>query len=180
MRFFIIFSFISTILFASNINDSLLKVHATLVPKIPLMDYKFQKKCSKHNIKIVLLYDKINYKDALSLKSKIDIKYNNGIKAYNVAVSLVEYKNLNEDTVNIYYLLPTTKTQHIKEVVKIAKKNNSLTFSYLKDYLKYDIMFSINIGSKIKPVINLDAIRRCGVTFRPILLKISKIYQKGV
>ncbi len=37
-------------------------------------------------------------------------------------------------------------------------------------------MLSLNISKKIKPIVNLNAIRASNITFRPVLLDISKIY----
>ena len=36
-------------LFAHSINESLLNIHATVVPKLPLMDYQFKEKLDDDN-----------------------------------------------------------------------------------------------------------------------------------
>ena len=139
------------------------------------MDYKFKQKLYNNSIVIALLYDQRSYKSAVSLKNKIETKYKNGIKEYNIKIKLLSYNKIADTKANIYYLFPTD-TKSIKQVVKIANSNHALTFSYLNDDLKYGIMLSLKVGNKIKPIINLSAAKSNEVTFRPVLLDISKIY----
>jgi len=140
------------------------------------MDYKFEQKIENNSIKIAILYEKSEYKNALLLKNKIDNKYKNGIKNYNVKATISLYSETNIKKANIYYLFPTTN-ENIKKIVTLASKHKALTFSYFKEDLQYGVMISLNIGNKIKPIINLDAIKLHNITFRPLLLKISKIYK---
>ncbi len=175
MKYLLLLSILITSTFALSINESLLKVHAVLVPKIYLMDYGFKEKLQNNSIIISLLYDASSYKSAVSLKNKIDGKYRDGIKGHSVKVKLTAYNSLANTQANIYYLFPTDR-QNIKEVIKKANSNHALTFSYLNDDLKYGIMLSLKVGKRVKPIINLDAIKLHNITFRPVLLKISKIY----
>lgn len=179
MKFFIFLFIFTTTIFATQINDSLLKVHAVLVPKIALMDYKFKQKIDNNSIVIALMYERVNYKNALSLKEKIDTKYKNGIKDYIIKTKLILYSNISKTKANVYYLFPTD-TKQIKKVITRADSNQALTFSYLNDDLKYGVMFSLIVGSKIKPLINLNAIKFGNITLRPILLDISTIYTNDI
>lgn len=166
---------LSTSIFAFSINESLLKVHATLVPKISLMDYKFNEKLKNNTITIAIMYNESEYKDAKFLKDKIDIRYQDGIQSYKVKSKLVVYENVKKAQANVYYLFPTSE-HNIKETVQQAQENSALTFSYLRDDLKYGVMISLNIGNKIKPVLNLEAIKMYNIALRPVLLDISSIY----
>ncbi len=175
MKIFILFLIFTIPIFATTLNNSLLKIHATLVPKIYMMDHAYKEKIDDNSIIIALLYNKVNYKDALSLKEKIDIKYVNGIKSYKIKVALISYSKINNFKANIYYLFPTN-ISNIKKVVKKANANRALTFSYLKNDLKYGVMISLNIENRVKPILNLDAIKLHNISFRPVLLNISTIY----
>jgi len=175
MKYIIILSFLVNSLFSFTINESILKIHATLVPKISLMDYNYKKKCTNNSITINIVYEKINYLSALSLKEMIDKKYKNGINSYTIKTNLITYKKLNAKAANIYYLFPSSK-RNIKKAIEIAHKHEGLTFSYLKDTLKYGVMMSLNIGIHVKPVLNLKAVKKSNITFRPVLLDISTIY----
>jgi len=164
--------------FALTINDSLLKIHATLLPKIYLMDYKYSNKFIDNSIVIAIAYNKREYKNALSLKNKIDTKYHHNIKNHNIKTKIVLYKNIKRTKANIYYLLPAKK-RDILNTIETARKNDALTFSYLKDDLKYGVMLSVVIGEKVQPIINIDAIKMEHINLRPILLKISTIYKQS-
>jgi hypothetical protein len=166
---------LSTSIFALHINESLLKVHATLVPKISLMDYKFSEKLKNNTITIAIMYNKSEYKDAKFLKDKIDTRYQNGIQSYKVKSKLVLYSNVKQAQANVYYLFPTSE-HNIIRTIEQAQENSALTFSYLQDDLKYGVMISLNIGNKIKPVLNLEAIKMYNIALRPVLLDISSIY----
>ncbi len=175
MKYFILLFIFTTTIFALPINDSLLKVHAILIPKISLMDFKVKQKIENNSIVIALMYNKVNYKNALSLKNKIDTKYRDGIQNYTIKTKLVLYSKISNENANIYYLLPTT-TKNIKKVIMKANSNQALTFSYLNNDLKHGVMLSLIVGSKVKPLINLEAIRLHNISLRPVLLDISEIY----
>lgn len=175
MKTLILFLTLATSLFALSINDSLLKVHSTLVPKIYLMDYKFKDKLKNNAISIAIMYKQNEYQDAKRLKGMIDSKYENGIKSYAVEAKLVNYKNINTAEANIYYLFPS-KSKNIKAVVNKAATNDALTFSYNRDDLKHGVMISLNVSKKIKPLLNLKAIKTYKIALRPVLIDISSIY----
>lgn len=175
MRFlFIIFILYSSI-FAHSINESLLNIHATIVPKLPLMDYNFKQKLDKNSISILIYYDNIDYNHAKKLKEKIDLKYANGLKSHPVETKLILYSQNDSLQANIYYLFPSNQ-EDIKKTLKNARANNAMTFSYSADALSYGCMISLDIGAKVKPIINLDAIKSNNISIRPVLIDISNIY----
>ena len=179
MKTIILLLFFSASIFGASINESLLKVHATLIPKISIMDYKFKEKIKEGTLKIAIVYKNANYKDASSLKHKIDTRYKNGIKAYKVETKIVAYNNIKKANANIYYLFPSNE-KDIKNSIKQADKNSALTFSYLKDDLRYGVMMSLNVSKKIEPILNLDAIKLHNISLRPVLIDISTIYIQNV
>jgi len=175
MKILLILLIIVGHLFSTTINESLLKVHATLIPKISLMDYKFQEKIQNNTIVIAIMYKDSEYKNAKSLKNKIDSRYKDGIKSYKIEANLVSYRDVKKATANIYYIFPTQESD-IKKTIDQANINGALTFSYLKDDLKHGVMISLNVSKKIKPILNLDAIKIHKIAFRPVLIDISTIY----
>lgn len=175
MKTIILLLFFTSSIFGTSINESLLQVHATLIPKISIMDYKFKEKIKNDTLRIAIVYKNGNYKDASSLKNKIDTRYKNGIKFYKVEAEIIAYKNIKKMDANIYYLFPSNE-KDIKNSIKQADKNSALTFSYLKDDLRHGVMMSLNISKKIKPILNLDAIRLHNISIRPVLIDISTIY----
>ena len=179
MKIILLFIALVSSIFGLSINESMLKVHSVLVPKILLMDYNIQDKVKNNTIRIAIAYTRSEYKYASSLKNKIDARYKNGIKTYKVVTELVKYKNINSVKANIYYLFPSN-IKNIRNTIKQAHKNNALTFSYLKNDLKHGIMISLDIGKKIKTVLNLDAVKKHGMSLRPILIEISNIYRADI
>ena len=172
--FFLILSLV-TASFALNINDSLLKIHATLVPKVYLMDYNFKKKLHNKTMVIAILYENNTYKSAKSFKEKIVARYPDGINAYKIVAKLVPYSQVSSSEANIFYMLPTS-TKMIRQSVKHAQQESALTFAYDKKDLNYGVMISLNVAKKIKPILNLEAIKINNIEMRPILIKISLIF----
>lgn len=166
-------------LFGGNINESLLKVHATLVPKIYLMDYNFKKKLIDNAIKIAIIYKKNDYQSAKELQILMKTRYKKGIKSYKVTPVLVRYADIGSTEANIYYLFPSSKKE-IQKVVKKASQNGALTFSYERDDLHYGVMISLNITKKIRPLLNLNAIQLHNISLRPVLLDISSIFKNDL
>lgn len=178
MKYFILLLLFTTSIFGITIKDSLLKIHATLVPKLYLMDHAYKEKTNNDSIVIAIMHNKNDYKNALSLKEKIEAKYRAGLKSYTINTKLVQYSQIEQNNANIYYLFPTNNS-NIKSVISKADQNNALTFSYLNSDLKHGVMISLNIGHKVKPILNLEAIKLHNISFRSVLLDISHIYTKS-
>lgn len=164
--------------FSLSINESLLKIHAVLVPKIYLMDYNFKEKLKDNSITIAILYDSSSYRSAVLLKDKIETKYHQKIESYKIKTVLLPYSKATKSYANLYYLFPTT-TENIKTVISQAQQLKALTFSYSKSDLKDGIMLSLEVGKKVRPIINLRAVKSNDITLRPVLLKISNMYTES-
>ncbi|NPA65296.1 MAG: DUF4154 domain-containing protein [Epsilonproteobacteria bacterium] len=175
MRILFLLFFIVTFGFAVSINDSLLKIHAILLPKIYLMDNNYQEKITNNTIKITILYDANDYRNALTLEERIQKRYHNKIKGYMIKTVLLPYEQVASSNANIYYLFPTN-IKNIKQTVKRAKQIKALTFAYLNHDLKNGIVLSLEISQKVKPIINLSAAKATDISFKSVLLKISDIY----
>jgi hypothetical protein len=72
--------------------------------------------------------------------------------------------------------MPATK-EKMKKVLLLAQKNKILTFSYSKDDLAHGSILALNIGKKVKPIINLKALKESNISIRDVLLKISTVYK---
>jgi len=174
LQFILLLSLLPT-LSGNSINESLLKIHATLIPKIYLMDYKFEDKLKNNTISIAIIYHDNNYKEAQVLKNRIETRYKEGLKSYHVSAQLITYDDLTTASANVFYLLPSTK-EDINRAVKQANHYQALTFSYLSEDLKYGVMISLNVEKNVKPILNLEAIKLHKISLRPVLIDISNIY----
>ncbi len=179
MRAFFVFMFFAVSLFGGNINEALLKVQATLLPKIYLMDYDFQRKLVGNTITIAIVYKKSDYQNAKKLQTFIKDRYKSGLNSYQIKTTLVNYKDIESAKANIYYLFPNKK-EKIRQAVQQAARNHALTFSYRKEDLKHGVMISLSIGKKIKPILNLEAVRMYHISLRPVLINISHIYRNDM
>ncbi len=179
MKYIIIFFLIFNFLHGATINNSVLNIHATLVPKLSLMDYQLEQKLDNNAIYIAIYYSNLNYKSAKFLKTRINLKYKNGLKKFKVKTKLIPYSDKKTILANIYYLFPTSDS-NVKNILKNAIAVGALTFSYSKNMLSLGSMISIDIGAKVKPIINLDAIKTNEISLRPVLLNISEIYKQEI
>lgn len=139
------------------------------------MDYNAQEKCNNNSILIALLYNEEQAKYAASLKDQILHRYSEGIRNCTIKVELVPYSSDLNINAHIYYLFPATQAK-IKKALIYASLNHALSFSYLQEDLALGAMISVKIGAKVKPLLNLEAIKSNNFTFRPVLLEISEIF----
>lgn len=163
-------------LFSFSIDESILKIHATFVPKISLMNYNLPEHSIGNSVVIAIFYESGNYRDALFLKKLIDTKYNHGIGSYKIKTELVIYSEKLDVKANVYYFFPTDSL-NIRRAIKSANLNQALTFSYSKKDLKEGVMLSVLVGIKVRPILNLKVIKSSNITFWPVLLNISEIYK---
>ncbi len=166
-------------LFSETINNSLLDIHATIMPKVLLLEHGIEKKIKDRKIHITIAYEDNNYKDMKFLKTSIKSKYPKGISGYKIDIDLINYNNFKKckQNTNILYIFPSSE-KNIKTLIKEYKKCHAITFASVKKYLKLDAMISIDVGKKVKPIVNLNAVKTSGISFKPVLLSISKVYQE--
>lgn len=160
---------------AFTISEPLLKMHATIVPKIYLMDYNCNQKSINKTITIAIVYEQSEYKSANLLQELILRKYKDGIKSYKVKTKLVKYDKVKHTNANLFYLFPSSKMK-ISTVVNKAQDEHALTFAYSKEDLKYGVMISLDVSKNVKPLLNLQAMKQNNISIRPVLIDISTIY----
>lgn len=175
LRYFFVIFLLHSIAFSSVINESLLKIHATLLPKLSFMDNEFMQKVHNNEISILIYHNKNDYNAALSLKREIEKKYKNGIKNYSIGCNLSEYGHNKAPSATILYLFPSTQ-EKMQAITSYARQHKQLTFAYSKDDLAYGVLFSLSIGAEVKPVVNLDVMKESNISLRPTLLKIAQRY----
>ena len=161
---------------AVNLSDDLLRIHANLLPKTVLMDYKFEQKLSGKTIRIVLLCRTNNLFYARQLRKYLNEKYKNGISGMPVDIQIFDYNNAEAFLfpATLYYFLPTSPQQMSETLLQIPHER--LIFVYDPRDLKYGAHIGIHIGRQIKPIINVDALKADGITLRPAIVKISELY----
>ena len=158
------------------VNDALLRIHATLLPKIVLMDYQFEQKLVDNSIVIRIICDKKDQLYAERLREYILKKHKNGIKDYPVKVEISSYnENLaSGPAATIFYLMPSSSRLTRKALKSIP--DHRLIFSCDPSALRFGAVISVKVLNNIKPIINIDALKEKNITLRPVIMKISKIY----
>lgn len=179
MKIFISILLLSSCLFSKTLNNSLINIHATIMPKVLLLEHGIEKKIKDNHINITIAYEDNNYKDMKFLKRSIESKYPNGISGYKIKIDLINYKTFKKcnPNTNILYIFPSSNN-NIRKMINEYKKCNAITFASDKKYLKLNAMISIDVGKDVKPIVNLNAVKNSGISFRPVLLSISKVYQE--
>lgn len=167
----------STHLNADHLKDDLLRIHATLIPKILMMDYDFKDRLVDNEISIAVVYENHPQKnDAVIIKRYFEAKYPDGFQNHKINIEFIAYDVIRSAKKHtLYYLLPSSEKQ-IKNVLAISQKQKAISFSYRGEDLKYGVMLSVKISNKVKPIINVDALKQTNVTLRPVLLKVADIF----
>lgn len=180
MRYIILLLIIYNLLHSKTINNSLLEIHATIMPKVLLLQHNIQQNVTNNQINIIIAYEDNNYKDMKFLKRAVEIKYPDGLSGYNIVIKSINYKELKEcdRSTNILYIFPSSKN-NIDNIIDLYKKCHTITFASQKEYLDHNAMISIDVGKKVKPIVNLNAVKASGISFKPVLLSISKVYKNN-
>ena len=154
-----------------------MQIHANLIPKIMMMDYDFSNRLVDDAISIAIVYENIQQKnDALELQRYMKVKYPDGISGHAIHLDFIAYKNVDLSLKHsFYYLLPSSE-KNIKQALKVSNRQKALSFAYNSNDLQYGVMLSVKITNKVKPMINVDALKKTEITVRPILLKVAEIY----
>ena len=156
--------------------DALLKIHATLLPKTVLMDYQFEQKLIDNAIVVGVFCEKRGRFSAERLAKYILLKYKNGIKDYPVKVKIFYYDNLPVSAMaaTIYYFMPAS-ANCISTTLELLQ-DERLIFSSDPADLRLGTIISIMVKQRVKPIINIDALRKRNISLRPVIMKISKMY----
>ncbi len=148
------------------------------MPKVIMLEKDIEKKIKNKTIHIAIAYEQSNYKDMKYLIQEILREHPDGISGYNIRISLIKYSEFKESdsNTNMLYMFPSSK-DNLEKLTKAYYSSKAITFASNKEYLKYNAMISIDVGKKVKPIVNLVAIKNSGIKFKPVLLSISKVFK---
>ncbi|MCW9026053.1 MAG: YfiR family protein [Thiovulaceae bacterium] len=179
MKIFIGIFLIFNFLYSKTLDNSLLDIHATIMPKVLLLEHDIEKKIVDNKIHITIAYEKNSYKDMKFLKKSIETKYPKGISGYKIEIDFINYDSFQEckKHTNILYIFPSSQ-DNINNLITKYNECHAITFASQKEYLKNNAMISIDVGKKVKPIVNLKAVKASGISFKPVLLSISKVFKK--
>lgn len=151
-----IFVFLS----AGSVTNEILLIEAKLYPKIL---YLIDDNEKKGKINVAIVVDNNTKKIGLKLKKLIKDK--------NLKIKITDKIDLNYDT----YIFTFKNVNW--EKINILLENKKILFTIYPNYVE-NAMFSIFIGPKIYPYVNPKLLSYSKIKFNPIILKVSKIYEK--
>lgn len=169
---FLYFLFIN-LAYGYNYNEVLLKAHASIFPKIMLLDKKIENKLVDGVVIYTIVYEKNDYNTALEINKFIDANYNGHFNGYAYKINLVEYSDLSSSTqASVIYALNSDK--HIKKVANIAKEKGIIAFSYDVNNLKEGLLFSLVLEKSTVLYMNKENLYVQKIDFVDSLLRMVK------
>ena len=163
-----------SVLNASSYDEDILGIFSKVLPRFVLMSSL--KTDIKKEIDICILSDEIDKFVALSLISKINANYPNGIKRYKVNIKSHTFEELDTCKVSQLIFMFDSNKKNINNTVKFSNKHQILSMSYNEALLSDGVATSLFIGRKVVPYINMKAISDNKIILDNILLRVSKIY----
>ncbi|QSZ41598.1 DUF4154 domain-containing protein [Sulfurimonas aquatica] len=161
---------------ASYYDEDILDIYAKILPRFVLMTK--QENIEQKKITICLVHEKLDRTNAKAFVKKVNNIYPDGIKKYPIEFNYTFYSHIQGcENTNLIFLF-STRGENLEEVVEFAKKKKILTASYDEEMIKYAADFSLFLGRKIVPYINMDSIMEKEIKLNNVLLQISKIYSK--
>lgn len=169
-----IFIIFNPTLNAVTYDNDVLNIFSKVLPRFILMSSK--KADIKKEIEICILHDNVDEKIALSLISKTNDYYPNGIKDYQLKFIQTNYSETNKCVNSSLMFLFNSNNENIKQALKFSHKYKELTISYDSKLLENGTDISMFLGRKIIPFININSIKEKNIELNNTLLRISKIY----
>ncbi len=171
----------ATVTCAAGLNDDLLRIHANIVPKTVLMDYDFRDKLVDGHITVTVLCMRNDLYYARNLKKYIERKYAAGLEDMGVRVNIKTYRDFSgkpQPRSTIFYLLPAPAPT-VRAALRHLEHSHVIIFSYDPNELRNGAHISLLIGYRVKPVLNLSALKNSDITLRPAIIRISELYTSG-
>ena len=174
IRFFILFIVALLPLYGSKYNNTLLQMHARVLPSIVLMDRQIEEKVPNRVLKIAIIHKEEDIFDAQNF-AKILLELDSSkIANFSVEPILLPIGSaLPKDLIAIY-MFPNSQ---IKTLAKDATKRKIVSFSYQIEGVEEGALASLIVGKQAVPYINLETVIKSEIIFNPALLTISKRFE---
>lgn len=177
IRILLSLSIISNLALLNAYDSDILNIYSKMLPRFVLMSNKREK--VDEEIKICILYDKIDERDALSLIKKINTNYPNGIKDAKIKLQMGDYNSLDICKNSQSAFLFNSNEQNIKNAISFLNQQKVLSIAYDAQALENGAQISLFIGRKVQPYINIKEVLDNNIVLDNILLRVSKIYKES-
>ena len=165
-------------LHAMTYHEDVLYIFSKMMPRFVLMSS--QKEKIKTDIEICILHDEMDKLSAVALHEALQKNYPNGLLNYKINSTVSNFSDLDSCKNAQLIFLFNTQDENIQNVLKLASKNQSITLSYDSKLLESGVDMSLFLGRKITPYINNESLKNKKIELNNILLRIAKIFTKGV
>lgn len=155
--------------------DELTTLKATLYTKILFLDYDVKKKLIDDKVVFVVVYDTPQAKK--KARSFAEAASHRRVMGHEVVVESVDVgsKSIPEATAYVLFL----SDRHLPKAVDRLIAKRRLIFVNSPEYLKYG-MITLDVGTRVVPVINPLFIKRAGIELRPIIFKVAKVWHDQI
>lgn len=154
-------------------------MNAKVFEKILLLDADLSEKAARDGgVSVVVLYNETELLEAQRLQRFLETTAKADGFPHPLTVKLVRYAEFAKTEAHAYFLLDSRNIETVREVAAFGVAQGIVTFSYNYSYLEYGVMLSLKIDQKVYPLLNPEAIRKSGVNFKPILIRIAKQYNR--
>jgi len=171
----LLFLFMSLNLMADIVDPLLLKIHASVFPKIMLLDKDIKNKLNDDKVVLSIVYTSDHKQHALELKRMVDFEYNNRLDSYGFEVRIIDKNQFYSDSESTaYYIfdaLELFKDAHLVQDNKLQR----IHFGYNYKEVNSNILITLMVKEKVYIYLNRDAKNLASIRFNPIFYKIAKL-----
>lgn len=175
LTFGILFAGLTTGLWAYSYHETILDVFARVLPKIILSNQPSE--LPLEQIRICILHETGDGLSAEYLSHRIETLYAKGIRGVEVTSFRQRYEEISLCRDATALMLMQTDEARLAEAAKFARSHHLFSAAYRPSALSHGIIFSLDIGSRVRPYINVAAAKESRVPIGSALLQISRIYR---
>lgn len=176
-RFLLFLCLLSNLSSLNAYDDDILNIYSKMLPRFVLMS-SLKEKVSDE-IKICILHDAVDDRDAKLLLNKLNSNYPNGISDYKIKLLRSSYNRIKVCKNAQSVFLFNSSKRNIKKALLYLNAQGILSISYNSQLLDNGAEISLFIGRKVQPYINVHEILKNNIKLDNILLRVSKIYSKS-
>jgi len=176
---YIVLSLISMPINADSTQERRIIISTLIFPRLIAVDQNLTDKLDESgNVRIGIIYHS-NIDKAKKVDRLISRKIKK-IAAENITIDYIDINRINQlenKPYSGFFIAQLMSKSDISRIIQFSNKHNILNFSPFEGDVERGIIASIFIGAKIKPYFNIKSLVKAGVSLKPALLRVSKVYE---
>ncbi|MCW9023877.1 MAG: hypothetical protein OQK73_04270 [Gammaproteobacteria bacterium] len=162
---------------AADYDPFLLRVQASIYPKIIMLDEELEKKKVGNEIVLNIMTAREDVLVAENLRGLIVEKYKTGLGGRELKVIVTEFEKLNLKTMSTAYILLRGSSEAHANVIRHASNMGRIVFSYSYNDFENNILISLHVKEKTYIYLNKSALHQYDIKFLPVFYKIATILE---